>query len=196
MTEYRRRAMTRDETIEILTLQGADMTAFVLPQGPGSRREKAIWNAIETQKISIPCGNPQCRSIITARQDCVRDHKISLRSVASPEQCAEHDRPWNQWYLCHGCNTTKTSKRGLTGLGSDAARIAKLRRVEKGKKECRSRPICSQGFPKPSKTMAQHRAIPARPFPSAMGKVKMASRPFPKGQKQKGLSRQGQPRDE
>lgn len=153
MTEpYRRRVPNRAEVLEILTRQGADLANFISPKRGG---EKALWNALEAQGLAIPCGNRgKCATMIKARNAGVRDHKISLRKVP-PEQRADYDRPWNQWYLCLSCNLTKTSKRGLQGLGSDASAIAKLRRIEKGKQhksERRCRTIPSKPFPKLSQT--------------------------------------------
>ena len=160
----RRRAMTRAETLAILSGQGADLTTLILPKG--ALREKQIWTIIEAAKLTVPCGN--CAGAIVKRADCVRDHKIRLRS-APGGRFAEYDQAWNQWYLCLHCNTLKTSQRGLTGLGSDAALIAKLRRVEKKAEEKPCRPkakITSRPFPKGQRFPAGvSRPIPSRPFP-------------------------------
>jgi hypothetical protein len=184
MEAYKRRAMSRAEVVIILAAQGANLRGFVPPARGG---EKAVWDAIEAQKIKIPCGNRRkCDNEIARRADCVRDHKISLRSVEF-EQRALHDQAWNQWYLCADCNRTKTHKRGLTGLGSDAARHARLRRIEKGKPTtCQTKQsIPSRPFPKPSPLKASpwaatrsqwanqgKRPIPSRPFPVSKKKPK------------------------
>ncbi len=165
---YRRRAMNRAQTIAILVAQGAPSVAVDAIMQHGATREKAIWNVLEAQGIAIPCGNfSRCATMIERRSDCTRDHKISLRSVPLDKR-AEHDQSWNQWYLCESCNRTKTSKRGLSGLGSDAARIAKLRRVERGKKpKCRKSSIPSRPFQRPCTTFPPgKRKIPSRPFPN------------------------------
>ena len=181
ISSYRRRAMSRAETLAILEAQGADLSALSLPKG--ALREKAIWNALETQGIPVPCGH--CRAPITSRKACIRDHKIRLRSMPDAERSV-YDQAWNQWYLCLECNSTKTHKRGLTGLGSDASLIAKLRRIENKKaaesiatseKPCRKARIRSMPFPKrpPNQknsmgakaSKLRSRPIPSRPFPKS-----------------------------
>jgi len=207
-TPVKRRAMTRAEVIEILLNQGADLFALVQALPPRRRLpEKAIWTLLEQHGIKIPCGNFQsCATLIHTRKDCIRDHKIPLRG--SPEATrVTHDRPWNQWYLCHSCNRLKTSQRGLTGLGSDAARIAKLRRVEAkaGANLHGERPAGNtkeeEDQPCPMTARIRKKTLPSRPFtPSAskfgssrngperlknklkakpLFKAKIPSRPFP-----------------
>lgn len=176
---YRRRAPTQKEVLDILQRQGADIARLIVPKGA---REKAIWNSIESQGLSVPCGNRQkCATLIFTRADCIRDHKISLRRVP-PEQRAEHDKPWNQWYLCKACDRTKTSKRGIGGLGSDAAQIAKLRRVERKDEGsvCQAKIIPSRSFQERSKKLetSKPRLWPKRSFPKTDRKIQ--SRPFPK----------------
>lgn len=174
-TPYRRKTPTPQEIVAILTRQGADLTALPLA---GLKTEKAIWNALEANTLTVPCGNPKCGQPIHKRADCVRDHKIPLRTHVV--EARSLDQPWNQWYLCLDCNRTKTSKRGLAGLGSDAARIAKLRRIEKGDQDepCRAKSIRSSPFSKPWTKPTGKASIPARPFPK--GQRKLVSRPFPK----------------
>lgn len=176
---YRRRALRRDEIIEIIARQGGDLGNLCLPKGA---REKAIWNLIEEAGCTIPCGNPKCHNVIAAKKQCIRDHKISLRSVCL-EKRAEHDQAWNQWYLCLECNGLKTYKRGLAGLGSDASRIAKLRRIERGKKPCRQATIPSRPFPRPLKKPDWPKARLASGSLTARSKI--PSRPFPKRRKDK-----------
>lgn len=172
----KRRAMTRSEIIEILARQGTVLAGLTLP--PGALREKQIWNLLEAQGVTVPCG--ACQEPIAARQDCVRDHNIALRSIEEGLR-AEYDKPWNQRYLCHPCNGTKTHKRGLNGLGSDAARLAKLRRIEK-KKLAPEEPKKPWPTAKSSMVNAQGKAkIPSRPFPKADRPI--PSRPFPKRKK-------------
>jgi hypothetical protein len=189
VSDYRRKAPRRIDVLIILENQGADLTPLILPKGALSERQ--IWNYIEAQGVGIPCGH--CKETISRRCDCIRDHRISLKSVAADKQ-AEHDQHWNQWYLCLSCNSTKTHKRGLAGLGSDAARIAKYRRVGKVKAKCRARSIPSKPFPKPLKkpdleveskgsTWAKP-SIPGRPFPAAQRRL--SSRPFAKRQSPQG----------
>lgn len=184
-TTYRRRAMTRKEVLEILGNQGAAAERWGKLIPAKARKETEIWAFLENLMVEIPCGH--CQEPIRRRSECIRDHKISLRSVEM-EKRREHDQAWNQWYLCHGCNDTKTHKRGLKGLGSDAARHARLRRIEKGDVSCvkpkakiRSRPFpksCSNLSTKPS---GQGTAWPTAP--SMAQKRKILSRPFPKAQK-------------
>lgn len=175
--------MTRSDVLEILAQQGAVSLAEMIP--PKMRKETAIWAFIESLRVAVPCGH--CREPIGRRSDCIRDHKISLRSV-DVDKRHDHDQPWNQWYLCHSCNSTKTSKRGLSGLGSDAARLAKLRRVEKGKQQKCRPSIPSRPFQKPCKMLADKggqpiKRIPARPFPKRTDRI--PSRPFPSKAREK-----------
>jgi len=154
----KRRVPSRQEILAILLGQGFDASGATLS---GISGERAVITAIIAQLGAIPCGNPRCKTMIGRKQDCIRDHKVSLRRAPEGQE-AEYDQVWNQWYLCLVCNDLKTNKRGLfgTGHGSDHARNAKLRRAERGK-----RPPCATELPTRPFQNGPKKKIPSRPFP-------------------------------
>lgn len=158
--------MTRSETLEILARQGVDIPARF--HRYGAIPEAQLFGLILVQVGIIPCGNfAKCKTWITAKSECQRDHKIGLRQVL-PEQRAEHDKPWNQWYLCLGCHSQKTNLGGVgLAIGSDAARNAKLRRRDKKLEgvPCRVKPkIPSKPLPRTSSPWPAGRKLKSRPF--------------------------------
>ena len=168
--KIKRRAMRKDEVLAILAKQGVAVEALDIPARAIS--ESALFKIILDQIGKIPCGNhANCLSYIRSRKACIRDHKISLRSVPE-EMRRDYDQAWNQWYLCHECNSFKTHIRGIGPIyGSDAARHAKLRRLERRQDtepkaiRCKAK-IPSRPFQTGSKRWpTTSRPIPARPFP-------------------------------
>lgn len=153
-----------------------------LPAGVRKEREMKLW-AIGTYG-GIPCA--RCGKRMLDTKECVRDH-IILRRLAPNQDYRAFDTADNQQYICVDCHHEKTYKRGRLGLGSDASRAAKLRRVEK-KGATADVDATSQRRDKGARKRKKSAKIPSRPFPKmdgrrikmVSGKRKMPSRPFPK----------------
>jgi hypothetical protein len=163
----RRAALTRAGFLEILRIRhGASLSLSDIPKGVSGEKKLFAWAISVLGQIA--CANSQCDALITARNQCHRDHIIGLRQV--PEDIRkDYDQPWNQRYLCHACHRSKTFKRGLGRVwGSDASRNAKIRRAEKRKEDrpCQTQTRPARPWPKPSRPLRSGgRKIPSRPFP-------------------------------